>query len=58
MTYFIRLHYGFHVQADSKGEAFRKAVKAIKEKPEMVISAVGDEFKKEKSILKRLFFGN
>ena len=58
MRYYIRLGYGFFLDAASKDEAFRMAVKAIKERPEMVISAIGDEFRKEQSVVKRLLFGN
>jgi hypothetical protein len=58
MIYTIKLTYCFKVPADSRDEAYRKAVEQMRKEPGAYITGVVEgEFLKQKSLLNRLVFG-
>ena len=59
MLYRIRYQYCMNVQANSKSEAFGKAVRLIREHPEITINSVeqADKPKGNPSLIKRIITG-
>lgn len=59
MLYFVRLHYGIHISAANKAEAFEKACRALRDNPGSHIAKIQqpDEPRGRPSLLKRLITG-
>lgn len=59
MLYYVRLQYGFHVDARDKSEAFAKASRALRENPGSHIASIRqpDAPRGSASLLKRIVTG-